>query len=240
MKLFNWYNIRLVLIATALLSLYAFASQKNQNRKLKSIVVDFEGTSQLFLKKDLVNKLLIEKVDTTSSLQKVNVALNTLENSINANKTVEFCNVFMTVDGVLNAKVKQKTPIVRVQRYGGDFYIADDGSEMPLSKNYTERVPIVTGETKLVICQDAIDFYKKIVNDDFYKKNITAIEFRENQGIVLRNRNFDYLIHFGNLTRVDDKLLNYKVFFQKTAQSNLLAQYKLIDLRFNNQVVCTK
>ncbi len=54
------------------------------------------------------------------------------------------------------------------------------------------------------------------------------------------NRNYDYQIVFGSLNNFETKFKNYKAFFQKAVLDSTLYKYKMIDLRFTKQVVCTK
>jgi cell division protein FtsQ len=56
----------------------------------------------------------------------------------------------------------------------------------------------------------------------------------------MRNRNYNYQIDFGGLINIEQKFQNYKAFFQKVSLDNTLDKYKKIDLRFTEQVVCTK
>ena len=54
------------------------------------------------------------------------------------------------------------------------------------------------------------------------------------------NRKYNFKIDFGQLINVEQKFKNYKAFFQKVVLDSSIAEYKKIDLRFAEQVVCTK
>jgi cell division protein FtsQ len=60
-----------------------------------------------FLKPEMVNKLLIEKNQDTKTIHKDDLDLNKLEKSVSKQQFVEKADVFVTVDGVLKAVVKQ-------------------------------------------------------------------------------------------------------------------------------------
>jgi fructosamine-3-kinase len=60
----------------------------------------------------------------------------------------------VSVDGVLKAVVEQKTPVARVFANEGSFYIDYEGNKMPLSANYTARVPLVSGEINATYWED--------------------------------------------------------------------------------------
>ncbi|MBG6186234.1 cell division protein FtsQ/DivIB [Flavobacterium sp. CAN_S2] len=240
MKLFNWTNIRLLLMFGLVVFLFSFTSKRNENRKLAKSVVIFVGDDAPFVKQETVNKLLIENNREASSIQKVNLDLNKLETNLDSQEMIEKSDVFVSIDGVLKAVVKQKTPIARVFDEGGSFYIDYEGNRMPLSANFTARVPLVSGGINKDNNENLAELFRVIYNDAFLKKNIIGIEIMPNGSLKMHNRNFDYQIDFGILINVERKFKNYKAFFQKAVLDSSLYKYKKIDLRFTDQVVCTK
>ena len=240
MKLFNWTNTRLVLMIGLVIFLFSFTSNRNANRKLTKSVVVFEGDNALFVKRETVNKLLIENKENASSIGKDKLDLNTLERRLNSNEMIENSNVFVSIDGVLKAVVKQKTPIARVLDENGSFYIDYEGGVMPLSDNFTARVPLVSGLINRKNSEEYAPLFRVIYDDDFLKKNIIAVQVMPNGRLKMLNRNYDYEIDFGNSTQMEQKFKEYKAFFQKAVLDSSLYKYKKIDLRFTKQVVCTK
>lgn len=240
MKLFNWTNIRLLLMFVLVIFLFSFTSNRNENRKLSKSVIVFVGDNAPFVKQETVNKLLIENKRDASSIEKVKLDLNKLERNLNAQEMIEKSDVFVSIDGVLKAVVKQKTPIARVFDKGGSFYIDYEGNRMPLSSNFTARVPLVSGGVNKKNNEDLADLFRTIYDDAFLKKNIIGIEIMPNGSLKMLNRNFDYQIDFGRMINVERKFKNYKAFFQKAVLDSSLYKYKKIDLRFTEQVVCTK
>jgi cell division protein FtsQ len=239
-KIVNWTNIRLVLIFAIVISLFSFTSNRNKSRKLRKSVVVFVGDNPLFVKRETVNKLLIENKTNASSIEKDKLDLNKLENVLDSNEMIEKSDVFVSIDGVLKAVVKQKTPIARVFEGNSSFYIGYEGSKMPLSDNFTARVPLVSGHFNEGNKEKLTDLLRVIYNDDFLKKNIISIQIMPNGSLKMLNRDFDYQIDFGSIIKVEDKFRNYKAFYQKAILDSSLNNYKRIDLRFTQQVVCTK
>lgn len=240
MKLFNWTNIRLVLMFTLVIFLFSFTSKRNEDRKLTKSVVLFLDETNPFIKQETVNKLLIENKKDASSIQKDKLDLNKLEKSINANPMIEKSEVFVSIDGVLKAVVKQKTPIARVFNENGSFYIDYQGNIMPLSDEYTARVPIISGEINKDNNEPLNKLLRFVYDDDFLKKNIIGIAILPNGSLKMMNRNFNYEIEFGKTINVERKFNNYKAFFQKAVLDSSLYKYKKINLKFTQQVVCTK
>jgi cell division protein FtsQ len=220
--------------------LFSFTSNRNENRKLTKTKVVFVGENASFLKQETVNKLLIENNADASAIRKDKLDLNKLEKAVSSNQMVEESEVFVTIDGVLKAVVKQKTPIVRVFDGKRSFYIDYKGNTMPLSANFTARVPLVLGVIRKQNSEALAELFRKIYDDEFLKKNIIAIQIMPNGSLKMLNRNFDYQIDFGGAKNVDAKFQNYKAFFQKAVVDSSLYKYKKIDLRFTQQVICTK
>ena len=240
MKLFNWTNIRLLLMFVLVIFLFSFTSKRNENRKLKKSVILFVGNTEPFVKQETVNKLLIENNEGVSSIQKVNLDLNKLEKNLNAQEMIEKSDVYVSIDGVLKAVVRQKTPIARIFDNEGSFYIDYEGNRMPLSTNFTARVPLVSGGINKNNNEDLAQLLRIIHDDPFLKKNIIGIEIMPNGSLKMHNRNFDFQIDFGKLINMEHKFKNYKAFFQKAVLDSSLYKYKKVDLRFTEQVVCTK
>lgn len=240
MKIVTWTNIRLLLMIGLVIFLFSFTSHRNAVRKIKKTEVVFVGENSLFLETKTVNKLLIEKNYDLKTIRKDGLDLNKLEKSVNSHPMIEEADVYVSVDGVLKAVVKQKTPLGRVFDEAGSFYIDYEGNKMPLSDNYTARVPLISGEITAVKKEKLSEVLKMIATDDFLKKNIIGVQVLPNGSMIMANRNYDYQIDFGRAINIERKFKNYKAFFQKAVSDSILEKYRRINLKFTKQVVCIK
>jgi cell division protein FtsQ len=220
--------------------LFSFTSKRNENRKITKSVVVFVGDSAPFISQETVNKLLIEKNGGTQTVTKDKLNLDNLENTLNEQEMIEKSDVFVSIDGVLNAVVKQKTPVARYFDSNHSFYIDYEGGRMPLSTNFTARVPLVSGAINKKNNEHLAELFRIIYDDPFLKKNIIGVQIMPNGSLKMLNRNYNYQIDFGGTVRMKAKFNNYKAFFQKAVLDSSLYKYKTIDLRFSQQVVCTK
>ena len=240
MKKFNWINVKLIGMFALVIFLFSFTSKRNEERKLKKTIVEFVDENSPFITEESVNKLLIENNSSVKNIQKDKVDLKELEQNLNNHNMIQKCEVFVTVDGVLKAVVKQKTPVARVFGENGSFYVDYEGHKMPLSDNFTARVPIVSGTINKKNSEDLTKVFRYIYEDDFLQKNIIGVEILPDGSLKMMNRNFNYVIDFGRTINVDKKFKNYKAFFQKAVQDSLINNYKTVNLKFTQQVVCTK
>ncbi len=236
----NWSNIRLILMFAFMGFLYSFTSMRNDRRKLVKSEVIFANNSSPFIKQESVNKLLIENKTDAQSIRKDKLDLNQLERYINSNPMIEKSEVFVSIDGVLKAVVKQKTPIARVFNDENSFYIDYQGNVMPLSDEFTARVPIISGDINNISKGDFNKLLRFISLDDFLKKNIIGMQISTVGSIKMQSRNFNYEILFGKPINIERKFQNYKAFFQKAIVDSTLNRYQKINLTFTQQVVCTK
>jgi cell division protein FtsQ len=220
--------------------LFSFTSNRNSKRKLTKSEVFFVGDNFLFVDHETVNKLLIENKKEAQSIEKDELNLYEIEAILNKQEMIEKSDVFVSIDGVLKAVVKQKTPIARFFDRGDSFYLDYQGNKMPLSHNFTARVPLVSGEINKENSLALTELFRMIYDDDFLKKNIIGVQVMSNGSLKMKNRNYDYEIDFGRTVRMNAKFNNYKAFFQKAAVDGSLTKYKMINLRFAQQVVCTK
>ncbi|MDA9640189.1 cell division protein FtsQ/DivIB [Flavobacteriaceae bacterium] len=221
------------------LFLYAFSSFKNNSRLVKNVNIQFMGSNNVFITTEMVNKLLIQSQEKPYFLHKDDIDLRELEFLLESNSMIKSAQVYLTVNGVLMAKVEQKVPIARVQN-SEVFYIDDQGFRMPLSTQHSARVPVVYG---IVEEEDLKRVYKLALtayNDTFLKTYLTEIHQNKNKEISLKLRLLDFEVSVGNIDNLEVKLKNLKAFYQKAKKDNMLDIYKSVNLQFDNQVVCTK
>jgi cell division protein FtsQ len=152
---------------------------------------------------------------------------------------IKSAQVYLTVSGVLMAKVEQKVPIARVQN-SEVFYIDDQGFRMPLSTQHSARVPVVYGIVEEEDLKRVFKLALTAYNDTFLKTYLTEIHQNKNKEISLKLRLLDFEVSVGNIDNLEVKLKNLKAFYQKAKKDNMLDIYKSVNLQFDNQVVCTK
>ena len=234
----NFNYIKAILVLSAVIFLYGFAEKRNNARKLSHVEVQFIQFENLYVTEETVNKLLILNEITVTSVDKETLDLNKVEKVLDNHPMIENAEVFLTIDGVLKTIISQRRPIGRV--LGNETYYVDRlGTKMPLSPYYAARVPILIGVAEKDI-NEVYPLLKYINEDHFLTEHITSIT-RLNKGLYqLEVRQMNFSLFFGKIERVGDKFNNFKAFYKKAMKDDLLNTYKMVDLQFGNQVVCTK
>ena len=234
----NWNVIKFLVVTGLIVFLFSFSKKRNDVRNLTKIEVDFKNDNTLFITQNSVNKMLIQNVDSVTSIGKETLVLNKMEESLLKNPMIKNAEVFVTIDGLLGVKIEQRKPIARVLG-SPDFYIDEEGTKMPLSTVYSARVPIVTGN----INNDFTDITKlllKINEDDFMMECVIGLQIQSDETIHLKIRKNDFNVLFGKPIAIENKFQKFKAFYKLTKQEGLLSNYSLVNLEFNNQVVATK
>ncbi|WP_224483868.1 cell division protein FtsQ/DivIB [Robertkochia aurantiaca] len=234
-----WIHIRLTLVVLLVAGLYSFTNIRNMERKLDlEPEIRFEDGGPMFITPAMVNKLLIQKAGGGSGVAKEKLVLEEMESALNAHEMIRHADVYIDVDGRLGVKITQRIPVARVS---GDrsFYIDSQGKAMPLSPVYSARVPLVTGKFDENQISEIFSLAAYIDEDDFLKKNVIGIH-RKGKDYELRFRNDDFVLDLGTTTRLEEKFNNFKAFYKKALKDNKLSAYKEVNLKYDNQVVCTK
>ena len=235
----NWNYIKLVSLLIIITGLYAFSSQRSERKKVDGITVEFIGDQNLFITQEAVNKLLIQKFGGLENMPKEKLVLNTMEKAIEANKMVKNAQVYLTVDGKLESKIVQRTPIGRVES-ATKFYLDDEGKRMPLSSSHSARVPIITGKVTGESLEDVYEILKYINDDEFLRKNVIGIHIADIDEYQLKFRVENFVVNLGTVENLEEKFNNFKAFYAKADKDETLGKYAVVSLEFNNQVVCTK
>lgn len=231
--------IKAFIFILMIIGLFSFTYNRNLKRKIKNIAINFEQGDNLFVTRKTVNKLLTQNLKLPQNVAKEKLNLKVLEQGILKNQMIENVDVYVDVNGDLSVLVKQRNPILRIKSFDGNYYLDDKGKKMPLSTNFSARVPIVTGVDNQKDSDLVYRFYKQVMKDDFMKKQIVAITVNEGE-FFLKTRIGNHLIEFGKLQNVKNKIKKLKVFYQKVLADHSYDQYKKVNVKYNKQVVCTK
>ena len=168
------------------------------------------------------------------------INLHDLENVVFQNPLVEEAKVFLTIRGVLKTVIKQRTPIARVNTGVEVYYIDRQGLKMPLSENFSARVLLVSGDVKEKDIPAVYALVEEINKDAFLTKLIVGIHKNSTGDYRLQTRKYDQQIQIGKIEDLKVKFKKLEAFYNEVIQNKEVEKYKTINLKFNNQVVCTK
>jgi len=220
--------------------LFLFAFQRNANRDMSNVNIQFSNNKTPFISHQTVNNLLIEKHGSIKNINKEQLDLDALEYQLKSNPMIHHAEVFATPSGILDIHIRQKTPIARVYTHE-KYYIDSTGAPMPLSNNYSARVPLVTGYVSKHNLKHIYALAQKINQDAFLKQHVYEIYQDDEHMLYLKLRACQFIVQIGkDTTFLDKKIDNLKAFYKKTLNSSIFNAYSKVNLQFENQVICTK
>ena len=234
LKIIKW-GMLIVLTVIVL----AFTERKQREQLVQSIHIDIEDSEDKFLDTNIVLRYLKTHNSYFDSITLSQFYLNDLEEVLLNHPAVKKAEVYSNQQGVVNINLQQKKAIVRIKTADADYYLDEDGLKMPLSKAYTPRVIVVSGDANQQHHASIYAFIQKINKSEFWKSQITQLHFSGDQ-VVLIPRVGNQKIHFGMLVNVTEKLANLYQFYKQAMPVKGWQTYSEISLKYNNQIVCTK
>ncbi|MDQ3017999.1 MAG: hypothetical protein M3R25_14905, partial [Bacteroidota bacterium] len=101
--------------------------------------------NNLILPEDIV-KSVVKKFGPLDKIPIDLVDMRSIEEFLLTSPYVKEARVFLGANGKLNLSIRQRMPIMRiVDNAGTHWYIDIDTVRMPVSRNFTARVPLVNG-----------------------------------------------------------------------------------------------
>jgi cell division protein FtsQ len=243
-----------------------FVAKRQEEIKCKNISINIdEAVGHDFIGNDELLELINSKGKVIGKpLGTINTSL--LEKIILTNPFVNRSEVYSSIDGALHVDVWQRDPIVRIiNMHDEQYYIDREGRFMPISESYTPPVIVANGfifntytelkvrgevaakdtsriDSLLVprIIDQVFVLAKFIEADSFWTANSEQIYVNEQQELELIPRIGNHRVLVGDTTNLEDKFKRLMVFYKEGLSKTGWNNYSLINLKFRNQVVCTK
>ena len=253
-----------ILIIGLLVSM-GFVNKEQDSLLCQKFTVTVNQDNDLYFLDNIdVKQLIIDRGNPIIGQPKASINVPEIEKALNSHADIANADVYMTIDGELKVEVKQRKPVVRVINMDGDsYYIDDKGKLMPLSDKYTAKVLIANGtiqEPFAIRYKYSMDDIGKdsllnatsmlgqiyamanyINADEFWKSQIQQIYINTDKDMEIVPVVGDQKIIFGDTTSMDEKFKKLLTFYQQGLNTTgWWNKYSTINLKFKNQIVCTK
>lgn len=160
-------------------------------------------------------------------------------------------DVFVDAENKIHIEVIQREPILRIiDKNGLNYYLDKLGKKMPLSKHFTARVLVATGnippydpgylDRKGNRMKDLYDLTNIILQDQLLQPLVEHVFIQEKGDFILVPKVGNQKIIIGDLSMMDDKIFRLKTFYKEAVSRLGWNKYRSINLKFKNQVVCKK
>jgi cell division protein FtsQ len=240
--------------------------EKQQNAILcKNLIININEDDEIyFVQKDDIKQLLLDRKDSIINQPVSSIDIPNIENVLNSHAAISKAEVYMTVNGELKIDIIQRKPLIRIINANNESYYLDTaGKLMPLSENYTSKVLVANGnihepyakrymysvndilENPDVIDKTILDDLYALANyikkNEFWQSQIQQVYVNENNELELIPRVGEHTIVLGNSDNMDEKFKKLLIFYTEGMnKTGLWNKYSTVDLKYKNQIVCTK
>jgi len=218
------------------------------------------GEGAHFIDEQGVRRTIIGQGGAVVGAASGEVDLSGLEQCLRAIPCVADAEVYHDLNGALHVSVRQREPVIRViNADGSSFYIDADGFTMPTETAYTARVPVVTGwlqepgaahgvlnvhgHDTLVSRYRSDDLHRLalfVKADPLWSALIDQIVVGADGQMELVPTVGGQRILIGDGSALEQRFSKLRLFYQHGIPKADWRRYGRIDLRFGDQIVCTK
>ncbi len=253
------------LFLAGIIALTGFSVGRNADRVCENlkIAIDYQGGG-IFITEEDIKEVLQQQQTPVFQQHRSEIDVLWLEQQISKHPAVQIADVFSNVNGDVTINVTQRKPIARIVTVTNESYYMDSrGFIMPWSDKYAAPLLLINGRIAdsygnyypynfsqitadsalktTYMLDDAWHVAEAINADSFLTAQIAQVYISSARSIELIPRIGSHIIKIGDVTDLDKKLKKLILFYRKgLSQTGRWEDYAVIDLRFNNQIVCTK
>ncbi|AER40433.1 MAG: cell division protein FtsQ [Flavobacteriales bacterium] len=223
----------------SLMIFFFYFSQKiHKNRNLEKLNIIIDPLSKNhFLNEEIIKNILFPRIEKIE--KKIGqLCILKMEQKLNNSPFIKKSEVFLSVDGILNIKVWQKEPILRIKNGNEEYYLTKDAENLKLSSFYSSKVLLAKGSFSKEEKKHLSDLVQTINSDELLKNQIIGI--KKTDLFILIPKIGNHHIILGNLKDFKIKLNKLKAFYKQYLNKIDINRYKSIDLQYKDQVVAKK
>lgn len=225
-----------------------FAYAQKKAVRCKAIVVNIDPNSPRFMDEQEISELIEKSGEPILGHPLSAINIDKLETKLNTLTTLKDAEIYRKIEasgwsfsGKLIVNVGQRTPVLRVKTANEDYYLDFQGTPIPVSSKYIERMLIASGSfPDETVKSNLLKMTDWINKDEFWKAQIEQIFIQPNGELLLIPQVGDYIIEFGKPEEYEVKFRNLKAVYQQGFKNLGWNHYKAISVKYQNQVVCTK
>lgn len=257
----NIVNISVtILLISSVIFLLGFAEISHDNLRCEKVRVNLiiPGDDTLITLPE-INTLIENRWGSLKGKEIALINIESLRNSILSSPYVDSCEIFLTVNKTIDITVIQRIPLLQFYNTNNSRYLMGrKGEIMPYPAVRGLYLPVASGmiydefdfENKPVYStnqcsktsglREIYHISKSINEDEFLRIMIDQVYLTERGDFELIPKVGTQIVLLGDTTRMSSKLEKLNAFYKDIIPKSGWEYYKKVDLRFENQIVCTK
>jgi cell division protein FtsQ len=255
-----WISIAVALAAGL------FFARKYYNEKpctKLNIKIDYdqgEKKTDVFLTYEDIRKFIRHSFDSIVGRPMGSISVEELEHKAEKIPYVLEADAFKSINGEVTLNIRQRRAIVLViDQENKKYYIDETGEVIPPRPGFPADILVCNGniphykfygENQNAAFKDSImqhsilgDIYtlaRKLDANPFLHQEITQLYVTPKGEFYMVPLVGRHKILLGSIDNVDEKLENLEEFYKQAKKFDAWGKYKIINLKYKNQIVCTK
>lgn len=225
-----------------------------------SIELQVDGQKDSLITTAQVLNLVTNNFDTLTKRPLSNISTASIEQTLKSSPFIREADVLVTMNRKLKVRVRTYSPVVRlITGKNKSFYLDKSGYIVPVNPQHPSYVLLASGHINLSLPDSAILknlHYKKLNNfsvigeifnlakqiraNRFLKAQVEQIYRNSENEYELIPKIGDQLIIFGSASLIDKKLKKLEAIYKQAIPKSGWKTYDAINLKYKNQVVCSK
>jgi len=251
--------IKWLALVLYLLLILGFVHRKRVNTSCNRIVCNIDKAHEFVDTTDVLS--LLRRDSLYPQNQKVkSLNLLEIENGIEAHEAIKDAEVYLDMNGVLHLDVLQRNPVLRIiTQTNMHYYVDDELGLMSVGYDYTADVPVMSGYLPDTLVQafrlgndslklsgldytmhEIIRFADYIYHDKLWRDLFVQIYINNTHEFELVPRVGNHVIVLGKLEDYPYKMKKLKAVYLEGFPKYGWKNYRTINLKYSNQVVCSK
>jgi len=172
-----------------------------------------------------------------------------LESLLEKNPYIKGAEVSTDVSGRMEIRLEQRIPLVRIMPDGrAGFYLDTEGKVLPLSEHFVPHIFLVTGNIDFrdntsdgqKQLEEVYRFCSHVCGHPFWSEQLVQLYVNRRGEYELIPRVGAHQILMGSMEQWEIKLRNLELLYQQGLSAYGWNSYRTINLKYTNQVICTK
>jgi cell division protein FtsQ len=253
-----------VILSGGLFTLLGFSVAEHDSRVCRQYTINIDyGNADILVTKNDIYGIVKQSGHILKGQAIRYINAEKIESSIKKQPYVADANVFVTIEGDVEIQVVQRQPILRIfNQMGESFYLDGTGHLLPLNPDFSARVMVANGyipepysksanylqdsirQKDSLLCKSVMNnlftLGMFIMKDEFLKALIEEVYVDKCGEFELIPKLGNQLIIFGTAENMDDKFKRLIIFYKKGLSITGWQKYNVINIKFRNQVICSK
>jgi len=168
---------------------------------------------------------------------------------------IKSATAYKTIDKKVVVELEERKLIARlIDENGVSAFLDAQGFVLPKRRAVTLRLPVISGKFKLdteklvkgynsagnASLESIYKYAELVVQSDFWKAQLQQTFFDSNGNFIATPQVGNHEIQFGNIEGIENKLKKLAMFYEQGMNEARWNKYKTINLKYEDQIVCTK